>query len=227
MTPSLAELIALRANAPAALFDGATYPWEALARVKEYCKTTVSGKRLGTIMPGAFVADNVDVGSGTVVEPGAVIFGPTIIGDDCEIRAGAYIRGDVYIGNDVVIGHSTEVKHAIVLDGGRLAHFNYVGDSVLGYNAHLSGGAILANTKLQPGEIAVKDAEGNVYPTGLQKFGAAMGDGAGVGCNAVLNPGAVIGKKSLVYPLVSWRGILPSMMVAKDTRTVEPRNEAL
>lgn len=226
MSPTLAELIDLRPGHPAALFDGCTYPWESLTRLKGFCKTTVSGKRLGTIMPGAFVADDVDIGSGTVVEPGAVIFGPTIIGDDCEIRAGAYIRGDVYIGNDVVVGHSTEVKHAIVLDGGRLAHFNYVGDSVLGYDAHLSGGAILANTKLQPGEIVIKDGD-NVYPTGLKKFSAALGDGAGIGCNAVLNPGSIIGKRSLVYPLVSWRGVLPSNMVAKDVKTVEVRNEVI
>lgn len=221
MEPRISDLFDLTKPHSEELFKDCTYPWEILARLTDVLHET-SGEHRGTIMPGAFVADDVDIGEGTVVEPGAVIFGPTSIGKNCQIRAGAYIRGSVWIGNDVVIGHATEVKQAVVLDGAHLAHFNYVGDSVVGYGAHLAAGAILANTKLAPGNVEIKTSE-QTYTTGLRKFGAAIGDGAEIGCNAVLNPGSIIGKNSVVYPIVSWRGVLAENMIVKGDMTVVER----
>lgn len=224
MSVFLSDLYNLDNTEYAEVFEGCQYPWEVLPRIADYVQQHLIGTRAGTILPGAFVADNVDVGEGTVIEPGAVIFGPTIIGKNCTIRSGAYIRngGNVLIGNDVYIGHSTELKNSVMLDGSVAAHFNYVGDSILGYKAHLGAGAILSNTKLPMSEIIVRDGE-QTYSTGLKKFSTALGDGAEVGCNAVLNPGSIIGKDSVIYPLVAWRGVLPEKSIAKAAQTVVSR----
>jgi NDP-sugar pyrophosphorylase family protein len=224
MLPTIQELFDLKSFIHPALFDGCQYPWEVLPRLHDYLLQKVAGKKQGQIHPQSFVADDADIGEGSVVEPNVVIFGPAIIGKNCVVRAGAYIRGDVLVGNNVVIGHATEVKNSIIMDKVSASHFNYVGDSILGYHVHLAAGVILANTKVPKSEVVVRDVENN-YPTGLQKFGAAIGDEAEIGCNSVLNPGSIIGKRSIVYPLVSWRGILLSDMIAKDAKLVVPRTQ--
>ncbi len=209
MGVSVNDLFAAERQTPDALFEGAKYPWEVIARLQQYCEQT-TGKE-------------VIIGEGTVVEEGVTIIGPTIIGKNCIIRQGAYIRGNVVINDNVTIGHAVELKNALVLSNAAIAHFNYVGDSIIGYKAHLAAGAVTANTKLIPGEIKV-NVGGETFATGLQKFGAVVGDGAEIGSNVVLNPGSIIGKSSVVYPLISWRGVLSESMIAKtSTQIVERR----
>lgn len=182
------------------------YPWEALAKLEAWIKSLC-------------IDGPVHIGKGTVVEEGAVIQGPSFIGENCEIRAGAYIRGNVYVGNNSVVGHGTEVKHSILFPGVRADHFNYIRSSILGRGAHVGAGAVLASVKMPPSEIIVRYAEQS-WPTSLEKFGAILGDGAEVGCNVVLNPGSILGKESVVYPLVSWRGVLPAGHIAKAASVV-------
>jgi UDP-N-acetylglucosamine diphosphorylase / glucose-1-phosphate thymidylyltransferase / UDP-N-acetylgalactosamine diphosphorylase / glucosamine-1-phosphate N-acetyltransferase / galactosamine-1-phosphate N-acetyltransferase len=219
MEPTIKELFDPKNIIDEILFEDCEFPWQLLPKLHGYLETLAQGKKEGEIYGGAFVDKNVNIGRGTVVEPGAVIFGPTVIGENCVVRSGAYIRGDVLIGDNVVVGHCTELKNTIVFSHSQVAHFNYVGDSVLGFGSHLAAGAKLANTKLPIGEVVVK-SDKKRYATGLKKFGAALGDGAEVGCNAVLNPGSVIGKRSVIYPLVSWRGILAHDSIAKSEKTV-------
>ncbi|MFQ6117692.1 MAG: hypothetical protein ACE5LQ_05430, partial [Candidatus Bipolaricaulia bacterium] len=157
---------------------------------------------------------------GTVVEPGAVIIGPTIIGRDCQIRSGAYIRGNVLIGDRVIIGHSSEVKNSLIHSEAEVPHFAYVGDSVLGWRSHLGAGVKISNLKVNREPVRVK-VDGRVYETGLRKFGAIIGDGVEIGCNSVLNPGTLIGKRSLAYALSSLSGYYPPSSIIKLRQKIE------
>jgi len=143
--------------------------------------------------------DNISIGEGTVVEPGALIKGPTIIGRNTEVRQGAYIRGDCLVGDRCVVGHTTEMKSAVMLNNAKAGHFAYIGDSILGNNVNLGAGTKLANLKIIGSEINLK-IEGKMYKTGLRKFGAILGDDVETGCNSVTNPGTLLGKTSIVYP---------------------------
>ena len=149
-----------------------------------------------------------------------MIQGPAIIGRNCQIRHNAYIRADVIVGDDCVIGNSTEIKNSLLFNNAVAPHFNYVGDSILGFKAHLGAGVVLSNFKLMPENITV-EMDGQPFDTGLRKFGALLGDGAEVGCNAVLNPGSIIGRCAVIYPGVNWRGILPANMIAKNKAEIE------
>ncbi len=149
--------------------------------------------------------------------PTATIIGPAWIGAGTEIRPGAFIRGHVIVGANCVLGHACEFKHCLLLDGVQVPHFSYVGDSILGNGAHLGAGAILSNFRLDRQPVTVRTPDGTVE-TGLRKLGAILGDGAEVGCNAVLNPGAILGKRALVMPTVAFSGYLPPNTIAK-TRT--------
>jgi len=148
---------------------------------------------------------DIYIGKGTVVEPGALLKGPTIIGDNTEVRQGAYIRGNCLIGNRCVVGHTTEVKTSIMLNNAKAGHFAYIGDSILGNGVNLGAGTKLANLKIIDVEMKLK-AEGEVYKTGLRKLGAILGDNVETGCNSVTSPGTLLGKKSLVYPCVNVPG---------------------
>jgi UDP-N-acetylglucosamine diphosphorylase / glucose-1-phosphate thymidylyltransferase / UDP-N-acetylgalactosamine diphosphorylase / glucosamine-1-phosphate N-acetyltransferase / galactosamine-1-phosphate N-acetyltransferase len=148
--------------------------------------------------------DQIQLGTGTMVEPGALIKGPTMIGSHTEIRQGAYIRGKCVIGDGCVVGHTTEMKSAVMLDGAKASHFAYIGDSILGRNTNLGAGTKLANLKLKGDTVAIP-FEGLMIDTGLRKFGAIIGDGTEIGCNAVTNPGTLLGKESAVLPTVSVR----------------------
>jgi NDP-sugar pyrophosphorylase family protein len=171
-------------------------------------------------MEGAHLLDkNIFIGPGSVVEPGVVIKGPTYIGANCEIRHGAYIRGSVLLGNGSIVGHATEVKNSIFLDGAHAPHFAYVGDSILGNRVNLGAGTRLANVKLNRAHVVVKVAD-NSYDTGLRKFGAVVGDGVQTGCNAVLNPGTLLGPGCMVYALTLLRGYYPANTIIK--RSSEP-----
>ena len=148
--------------------------------------------------------DRIQLGMGTVVEPGALIKGPTIIGPHTEIRQGAYLRGKCIIGSRCVVGHTTEMKNSVMLDGAKAGHFAYIGDSILGCDTNLGAGTKLANLKLKGDTVAIP-FEGLMLDTGLRKLGAIIGDGTEIGCNAVTNPGTLLGKESGVLPTVSVR----------------------
>jgi NDP-sugar pyrophosphorylase family protein len=149
-----------------------------------------------------------------------MIKGPAIIGRNCQIRHNAYIREDVIIGDGCVVGNASEIKHSVLFNRVQVPHYNYVGDSILGHKAHLGAGVKISNVKLVPGNIFV-EKEGVPFDTGLRKFGALLGDECDIGCNAVLNPGTIIGRQSVIYPNTNWRGILPDRLIVKNKATQE------
>ncbi len=214
------ELFDLTQTEHAKIFDGCEFAWDALKKLKDFLganlRPALNNRCIGT----AYISDDVFIGEGTVVEDGAMIKGPAIIGKNCEIRHGAYIREHVIIGDNCVIGNSSELKHSILFNGCAVPHFNYVGDSILGYKAHLGAGVKISNVKLVPGNIFV-EIDGEPFDTGLRKFGALLGDFAEIGCNSVLNPGSIIGRNSVIYPNTNWRSILPENMIVKNKAAQE------
>ena len=202
------------------LFDQSVNAWDALKQIPSYLQFRLKPQINGRLVGKPFISGAVFVGKGTVVEQGAMIKGPAWIGEGCEIRNGAYIRENVIIGSGCVIGNSCELKNCIVFDEAQIPHFNYVGDSILGYKAHLGAGAILSNVKLDHSEIIISTPQG-LLPTGLKKFGALLGDRVEVGCNSVLNPGTIVGRDSIIYPGTVWRGVVPANSVVKTQHTSE------
>lgn len=194
------------------IFKGLKYPWEALSRIKTYLL------EFSENLPEEFeqIDQYIWVGKGTTIEKSALIKGPAIIGCNCEIRQCAYIRENVIIGDGAVIGNSTELKNSLLFNKAQVPHFNYVGDSILGYKAHLGAGVICSNLKSNGGLVKVK-VGADYIETSLRKFGAIVGDNSEVGCNSVLNPGTVIGKNSIVYPLTSVRGFVPGNHILKSS----------
>jgi NDP-sugar pyrophosphorylase family protein len=199
------------------LFERTTHVWEALVRLSAYLGKKQLGNIETDIPAGVHLVckDKISIGKGTVVEPGAYISGPCLIGKNCIIRQGAYIRGNVVTGDGCVIGHATEIKHSILLDKASAAHFNYVGDSILGNGVNLGAGVKLANYKLDHTEICIF-FQGEKISTKLKKFGAVLGDGVQLGCNAVTSPGTLMGPGALCYPCVYVKGIVPSKKIIKD-----------
>ena len=215
-----ADLFDLSQTGHAAIFDGCQSVWDALKKIESYIAANLKPACHNRYEGTAFVGEKVSIGEDTVVEDGAMIKGPAIIGKNCQIRHNAYIRENVVIGDDCVVGNSSELKNSLMFNGAVAAHFNYVGDSILGHKAHLGAGVKISNYKLFPGNIVV-EVDGVPFDTGLRKFGALIGDGAEVGCNAVLNPGSIIGRGAVIYPNVFWRGILPDNMIAKNKSEIE------
>ncbi|HYG23562.1 MAG TPA: UDP-N-acetylglucosamine diphosphorylase [Verrucomicrobiae bacterium] len=209
------DLFDLSQTQHAAIFEDVDFSWQALQRIKDYIAAHMKPVILGRVEGEAFIGKDVMIGEGTVIEPGAMIKGPAIIGKSCQIRHNAYLRENVIVGDDCVIGNSSELKNALLLNGGQVPHFNYVGDSILGYKAHLGAGVILSNLRSLPGNVQVQAGSERI-DSGLRKFGALVGDRADVGCNCVLNPGSIIGRGSIIYPGVNWRGCLPPSSVAKN-----------
>ena len=203
-----------------AIFSGIELVWDTLKRIPAYVADQLKPRIDGTVSPLAYVEDNVYIGQGTVVEPGVVIKGPTIIGANCELRAGAYIRGNVVVGDRVVVGHTTELKQCLLFDQVEVPHFSYVGDSILGWKAHLGAGVKISNLKVNRTPVVVK-VEQQRYETGLTKFGAIVGDRVEIGCNSVLNPGTLIGKRSLVYANLSLLGYYPPNSIVKLHQSYE------
>ena len=192
-----------------ALLEGVHYVWEILMQLEGYIVAHTAERQHQPdvqIMPGAIVNPHVVLGAGVVVEPHAYIKGPAIIGDRTVVRHGAYIRENVLIGSDCVVGNTTEVKHSLFMDGAKASHWNYVGDSIVGFGVNLGAGVKLSNQKITRTEVIVRDIDGKRCATGLGKLGAIIGDETQIGCNAVLNPGTILGKRCLVYPLVSVQG---------------------
>ncbi len=210
-----ADLFDLNRTEHAAIFDGCEFAWEALKKMAGYIAANLRPGLHNPCGGAAFVGEKVFIGEGTVVEHGVMIKGPAIIGKNCQIRHNAYIRENVIIGDGCVVGNSTEIKNSLLFNEAVAPHFNYIGDSILGHHAHLGAGVILSNFKSLPGNITV-DRDGKPFDTGLRKFGALLGDGAEVGCNAVLNPGSIIGRGAVIYPGVNWRGILPANRIVKN-----------
>ena len=196
------------------LFENVTHVWEAIDKIAMYLKFSLKPGMAGEIIGTPYIGPEVFIGEDAMIEHGAVIKGPAWIGARCHVRAGCYVRENVVAGDGAVLGNSCEFKNCLILDEAQAPHFNYVGDSILGYKSHLGAGVILSNVRLDRQEIAVEAGEERL-PTGLRKFGAVVGDHAEIGCNAVLNPGSVIGPRSVVYPGVSWRGVLPAGHIAK------------
>ena len=191
------------------------YPWEALAKIgSEILKIGAA------LDPEKYekTADNVWVAKTATISPTATLIGPCIIGEDTEVRPGAYIRGNVLIGSGAVAGNSTELKNCILFDGVEVPHYNYVGDSILGYKAHMGAGAITSNIKADKRNVVVHGE--SEYATGLRKFGAMLGDRAEIGCNSVLNPGTVVGRNSQVYPLSCVRGVVHENSILKGDRGI-------
>src|SRR5437867_9278366 len=215
-----ADLFDLSQTAHAALFDGCEYAWEALRKLKDYVRGNLRPRLLNKCEGTAWIGDQVFVGEGTTVEDGVMIKGPAIIGRNCQIRHNAYVRQDVIVGDNCVVGNSCELKNVLLFNHCQVAHFNYVGDSIVGHKAHMGAGVVCSNVKWFRGNVTV-ELDGKPFDTGLRKFGALLGDGAEVGCNAVLNPGSIIGRRGVIYPCTSWRGILAANMIAKNKAAVE------
>lgn len=184
------------------IFENTTFPWEVIAKISNYIDAMLAEDN----PPINFTKkNNVLIGKGTIIEEGAVIKDGAIIGENCTISSAVLIRGNCIIGDNVQLGHGIELKHSLVLNNSAIAHLNYVGDSVIGKGVNISGGAIVANLRLDKSEISI-DVAGEKIKTGLSKFGAVVGDGSTVGVNAVLNPGTILGKNCVVFPLTSVRG---------------------
>ena len=201
----------------AALFEGKTYPWEVLPEIGDFIL------RIGpTLDPAVYEQreENIWVAKSATVAPTAYLHGPLIIDEDAEIRHCAFIRGNAIVGKGSVVGNSTELKNDIIFNNVQVPHYNYVGDSVLGYRSHMGAGSITSNVKSDKTLVVVKDGQDEIE-TGLKKFGAMLGDFVEIGCNSVLNPGSVIGCHSNVYPLSLVRGVVPSHSIFKNRQGFE------
>lgn len=210
-----ADLFDLSQSEHSAIFDGCEYAWEALKKIEAYLLANLRPALRNRCQGVPYIGEKVFIGEGTMVEDGVMIKGPAIIGRNCEIRHNAYIREQVIIGDNCMIGNSCEVKNSILFNHAVAPHFNYIGDSILGHRAHLGAGVKISNFKIVPGNVTVAIG-GNPFDTGLRKFGALLGDGADVGCNAVLNPGSIVGRGSIIYPSTNWRGVLGANMIVKN-----------
>ena len=208
---TIAALYTLEETIAAELFQGATYPWEVLPRIKDFIIA------LGETLPEDKYErreGNVWVARSAEVFPTAYIGGPAIIDEEAQIRHGAFIRGSAIVGKGAVVGNSTELKNVILFNKVQVPHYNYVGDSILGYKAHMGAGSITSNVKSDKTLVVVKAGE-EAFETGLKKFGAMLGDQVEVGCNSVLNPGTVIGKNTNIYPTSMVRGVIPQGSIYK------------
>ena len=203
----------------ASFFPATVGPWEWLKQIGSALEAAEFGSNDRTNPSGVHIEGRVWLHPSVKLPAHATIIGPAYIGARTEIRPGAYIRGNVIVGEGCVLGNSSEIKNCLLLDGVQAPHFNYVGDSILGNGAHLAAGAICSNLRLDQGEVIVRLPSGPVG-TGLRKFGAILGDKAEVGCNVVLNPGTLLGPRSLVMPGMAFGGYLPANMIASVKQTV-------
>lgn len=213
----ISEMYDLSQTIASDLFEGLTYPWEVLPLISDYII------KLGATLDETEYTkngDNIWIANSARIAPTASITGPVIIGKNAEVRPGAFIRGNAIVGESAVVGNSTELKNVVLFNRVQVPHYNYVGDSILGYCAHMGAGSITSNVKSDKTLVKIDSAlydNGSMgkIETGLKKMGAALGDHVEVGCNSVLNPGTVIGKNSRVYPLSSVRGYVPTNCIFK------------
>lgn len=193
------------------LLEKATYPWEVLSKIEEYILKI--GEELSKEDYNK-VGENVWIAKSAKVAPTAYINGPAIIGENAEVRHCAFIRGNAIVGNNAVVGNSTELKNVILFNNVQVPHYNYVGDSILGYKAHMGAGSITSNVKSDKKLVVIKNGD-EMIETGRKKVGAMIGDNVEVGCGSVLNPGTVIGRDSNIYPLSSVRGVVKAHSIYK------------
>lgn len=219
MMYKIADLLDLEHTIAAELFRDKTYPWEVLPEIKAFIL------KLGATLPEAefdHPAEDVWIAKDAKVFPSAYIGGPCIIDHEAEVRHCAFIRGSAIVGKGCVVGNSVELKNVALFDKVQTPHYNYVGDSVLGYKSHMGAGSITSNVKSDKTLVVVK---GDVnIETGLKKFGAVLGDNVEVGCNSVLNPGSVIGRRASIYPTSSVRGVVPEDCIYKAADNVVKRS---
>lgn len=213
---TISELYDLTQTIAAKIFEGKTYPWEVLPLIKDFIL------ELGeTLDPAEYEkrGENIWIAKDASIAPTASINGPCIIGKGAEIRQCAFIRGNAIVGEGAVVGNSTELKNVILFNKVQVPHYNYVGDSVLGFKAHMGAGSITSNVKSDKTLVVVKSPFGEIE-TGFKKFGAMLGDHVEVGCNSVLNPGTVIGRESNIYPTSMVRGYIPEKSIFKKDGTI-------
>ena len=217
----ITDLYDLNETAAKELLLSVTYPWEALPKIKDFIL------ELGSKLSGDeydYKGDNVWIHKTAKIYPNNYIAGPCIIGAETEVRPGAFIRGNALVGNGCVVGNSTELKNVILFNKVQVPHYNYVGDSILGFKAHMGAGSITSNVKSDK-KLVVVHNEGENIETGLKKFGAMLADNVEVGCNSVLNPGTVIGRESNVYPTSCVRGVIPPRSIYKNDGSVITKKE--
>lgn len=214
------ELFNLDETIAGDIFNGVTYPWEALGKIKDFIYELA--KKLD---PEEYVSpkEGVWIAKSASVAPTASINAPCIIGKNAEIRHCAYIRGNAIVGEGAVVGNSTELKNVILFNGVQVPHYNYVGDSILGYKSHMGAGSITSNVKSDKTLVCIRTDEG-VIETGLKKMGAILGDNVEVGCNSVLNPGTVVGRHTNIYPLSSVRGFVKEDSIYKNKNEIVSKN---
>ena len=198
------------------IFEGVTYPWEVLPKIEEFIISL--GKTLDK-NEYEEKGENIWIAKSAKVAPTAYIAGPAIIGKNAEIRHCAFIRGKAIVGEGAVVGNSTELKNVILFNKVQVPHYNYVGDSILGYKSHMGAGSITSNVKSDKKLVIVKNGKEQIE-TGLKKFGAMLGDEVEVGCGSVLNPGTVVGKHTNIYPLSSIRGVVPEHSIYKNQNEI-------
>lgn len=213
------ELFDLNHTAASAFLEKYEYAYQAIEHIKEeilHLIETLDKTEYEEISPDVYVHKSAKV------YPGSYIAGPAIVGENTEIRPGAFIRGSVLIGSSCVVGNSTELKNVILFDSVQVPHYNYVGDSILGYKAHMGAGSITSNVKSDKSLVVIHDGK-NEIETGLKKMGALVADYVEIGCNSVLNPGTVIARRSSVYPLSSVRGVIEEDSIYKDRDNIIKR----
>lgn len=215
----IVELLDLSHTIAAPLFEGREYPWEVLGGIKEFILA------LGPALPAEefdHPSEGVWIAKDAKVFPSAYIGAPCIIDHGAEVRHCAFIRGSAIVGKDCVVGNSVELKNAVLFDNVQVPHYNYVGDSILGYKSHMGAGSITSNVKSDKTLVVVKNGSERIE-TGLKKFGAILGDHVEVGCNSVLNPGSVLGREVSVYPTSSVRGVVPAGCIYKSEGNIVER----
>ncbi len=218
---TIRELYNLNETIAAPLFEGKQYPWEVLPLIKDFIM------QLGeTLNPEEYnkVGEDIWVAKSATIAPTAAIHGPCIIGKYAEIRQCAFIRGNAIIGEHTVVGNSTELKNVVLFNYVQVPHYNYVGDSVLGYKAHMGAGSLTSNVKSDKKLVVIHGQDYHIE-TGLKKFGAMLGDCVEVGCNSVLNPGTVVGRESNIYPLSCVRGVVPSNSIFKAQNNIVEKTQ--
>lgn len=213
---TIQEMYDLKETIAAEIFEGATYPWEVLPQIKDFIL------KLGeTLDTEKFEkrGEDIWVAKSAKVAPTACLNGPLIVDEEAEIRHCAFVRGSAIVGKGAVVGNSTELKNVILFNKVQVPHYNYVGDSILGFKAHMGAGSITSNVKSDKTLVVIKNGEEKIE-TGLKKVGAMLGDNVEVGCNSVLNPGTVIGRNSNVYPTSCVRGVIPEGSIFKNNGEV-------